>query len=180
MSCTPFDPTQVPAGTLQKLAKRLAKHPASQGVSLSVCQEVMAQTFGHTSFHALKHKKTVCRASEALADPGTRAFFYERMSTVLLGYMSLPQGLDLLKDLATRGSRWPLRDLCARILEGMRAGQTFGQAFEQVAGSSIPSEVFLITTLQEVGSLSEAMSECLLLARQAADMEDYQALGGRS
>lgn len=180
MMSVPFDPTRVPAGTLQGMARRLSKHPALPDVPLSKCQEILAQTFGHTSFHALKTHQPASRAVEGFRDVTTRIRFYTMLEEPLRARVDLMSSLAWIEELARRGGRWPLGDLAQACRQTLANGLTLAQSLEALGTEAHAPECFIIARFEEQGDLAEGVKEARILAEQEAHMDDMRRLSARS
>lgn len=176
----PFDPTRVPAGTLQGMAKRLSKHPSMASVPLSKCQEILAQTFGHASFHALKTHQPANRAVEGFQDVTTRIRFYTMLEESLRAHVDLMSSLAWIEELARRGGQWPLADLTRACSRTLFQGLTLAQSLEALGTEAHAPECFIVARFEEQGDLAEGVKEARFLAEQGAHGDDMRRLSGQS
>lgn len=173
---TPFVPQQVPASTVQDMAKRLSKHPMMAKVTLSRCQEVMARTFGHASFHALKQPKDHEElARQAVGNLAVRLRFYELMHRCARWKMDNHQALLKVGELARRTGQWPLAALCQALVDRLSKGQVLGDCLEELGGPGLGVEVFLMNRL---GQWDQAFRQAADHARREAGREGYGHLTG--
>jgi hypothetical protein len=180
MMTAPFDPTRVPAGTLQGMAKRLSKHPSMASVPLSKCQEILAQTFGHASFHALKTHQPANRAVEGFRDVTTRVQFYALLEEALRMGVDAMKALIWIEELARRGGRWPLADLAQACSQSLVKGLTLAQSLEALGTEAHAPECFLIARLEEQGDWAGGLKEARSMAEQEAHGADMRRLASQS
>lgn len=176
---TDFCPTRVPAGTLQDMAKRLSKHPQMKDVPLSKCQEILAQTFGHASFHALKTRQPASRAAEGFRDVATRLRFYTMLEEPLRAHVDLVSALTWIEELSRRGGQWPLADLSRACQESIGSGLTLAQSLEALGTDAQAPEYFLLARWEEQGDLAGGVKEARILAEQEAHIDDMRRLSGQ-
>lgn len=178
MSGLSFDPTRVPAGTVQDMAKRLSKHPSIAGVSLSKCQEIMARTFGHASFHALKKVKKPNLARQALDHTRTRILLYTLMGSCLDARVDPLTSLGWIEEIGRRGNHWALADLAAACRQACQAGSQFSGALQSIGSTQMGPECFLIARFEDMGCLAEGVKEAMSYAQEAGHQQDLAWLSG--
>lgn len=175
MTVSSFNPQAVPAGIVQDMAKRLSKCPEMKGVPLSKCQEIMAKTFGHASFHSLKSRAQFSRAQEGLMDPGVRIVLYTLLARAAQASVDSFSALDWIGEIAAEGGQWPLRDLTTACRALMQEGLSFGSALQKLMGGQLTHELFLLTT---IGASPDILHECARLASAECDALDRKKLAG--
>jgi len=165
-----FDPTLVPKGTLKAMAKRMHKHPDGQHLTLAQCQEVLARTFGHASWHALQAYKRPDRSQQLLSDPKQRTMFYSTLHVFLSAGVDILQGLSVLEKAGKRLERWDWADLARELLEDLDQGTRTGQALSAKVQPFAPLEAFLLKQSERgYEGLCATLQETLTLSRRAEE-----------
>ena len=180
MMIVDFIPTSVPAGTIQDMAKRLSKHPDMKGVPLSKCQEIMARTFGHASFHDLKQRKPPNPLDYALHDAGagTRALLYTFLADQLEAKIPVYYALQDIEASARRAGQHPLAALIQALVVKIKDGHSLGDSLWQLGGDAVGEEAFLLETMERGGFIVEVVRKCEKIARKKAGVSDLNALFG--
>lgn len=162
-----FDPTLVPKGTLKTMAKRMHKHPDGQHLTLAQCQELLAQTFGHTSWHALQHFQRPDRSGHLLAHAPQRSLFYATLLQFLEAGVGVTEGLALVKTAAQRLERWEWADLAQRMMDDWEAGKDTGEALSMRVLPYSSMEAFLLKQSSRSEGLIAALRETKALSDQS-------------
>lgn len=171
-----FNPTSVPKGTLKALAKRLGSHPTLAKATTSQRQEIIARTFGHSSWHAL------CRATQPridmiAADPRQRARLYFWLGECLKARIDIALATRLIARTTEKWGDPELRDLALSLLEKMKEGRKASEAFDEVIGPHAPMESFVIGAGEPLGKLQSAFDEA---HRMAQDQLETMSQGARA
>lgn len=154
-----FDPLLVPKGTLKTLAKRMKKHPQGQRLSLAQCQEVMARTFGHASWHALQSYQRPNRSGQLLGDEHQRLAFYSILQCALEAYIPLRDSLQAIQKAAQRTQQWGWMDTAELFLNDLKANVSVEVSFYQHISPYAPIEAFLIKQGSRTNGLLSGFEE---------------------
>ncbi len=165
-----FDATLVPIGTLKSMAKRMKKHPQAAHLSLSECQEVLAKTFGHASWHAAQHFQRPDQTQEALNNPADRALLYKHIGMSQKAGVPAMTHLERLLEAFALARRWPLYDLINSLLaDAMENEGNVIQALGKRLRPIAPIESFLVRH-----DIEKAEQEALGQAHQS-EIENLRA-----
>ena len=175
---TTFDPTLVPKATLKTMAKRMHNDECLAGLSLSKCQEILAKTFGHGSWHALSRPRP-SRTAEAAADPSVRILLYELMLQCSESAVDIGASMEWIGHVAAMGGKVLLRDLAHDIHRGMQEGLPLAQAMDRCFDGHGSAEVFLVSQSEKTMGIHEGLRVARELAEQEGDRIDYRKLRGK-
>ena len=167
-----FDPTLVPRGTLKTMAKRMHNHPKLDDLGLSKCQEILAKTFGHDSWHALSKPKP-SRAGQAAGSIRDRVLIYELLIMCLESKLDAVTAMDWIGVVAAKGVNIPLRDLTGKIIQSMKQGKSLGQAFHENFEGHGRAEVFVVQQSEISGTILYGLREACNFARQEENITDH-------
>lgn len=165
---SPFNPTLVPKSTLKTLAKRLGSHPALANSSASQRQEIIARTFGHSSWY------TLCQAGRpatqaTAADPNQRARLYRWLGECLGAGGNVLHAARWIAEAAEKAGDTSLRELAQALAEKIEEAGRAAEAFEEVIGPHAPIEAFLVGAGERQGTLALALSETYRMAKDLAN-----------
>lgn len=161
-----FVPTLVPKGTLKSMAKRMHKHPSGQHLTLAQCQEVLARTFGHASWHALQSYQRPDRSGDLLRDPQQRTVFYAILLYTLEAGIPLQGSVKLMKTAAQRLERWDWNDLTQALGQDLQAGMDAAEALSRRVEPFSSVEAFLLKQGNKGNGLISALQETKALSEQ--------------
>lgn len=162
-----FDPLLVPKGTLKTLAKRMKKHPQGQHLSLAQCQEVMARTFGHASWHALQSYERPDRSGLLLGNTQQRLTFYSILQDSLEAGIALVESLECIQKAAQRTQQWGWMDTAELFLNDLKSNVSMEESFYQRISPYAPIEAFLIKQGARTNGLLSGFQEAIRLHKKS-------------